>query len=78
MGREPPPFIVAVDVGHCYEFCAFPSWLQSLRTTRSSIGNRFEIYLVELRKPEARKRLVAVWTDPKKLDPAEKSARRSP
>ena len=71
--HEPPPFVVVCDVGHCFELYAnfrrdgkaydqFPD--------RSS----FRIYLEDLRKPEVRERLTAVWTEPLALDPAKKSA----
>ncbi len=72
--HAPPPFVLVCDVGHCFEVYAnfrrdgkaydqFPD--------RSS----FRIYLDDLRQPEIRERLTAIWRDPLSLDPARKSAR---
>jgi hypothetical protein len=69
-----PPFIVVCDFGHCFEIYAnfrrdgkvydqFPD--------RQS----FRIYLDDLRNPELRNQLVAIWNDPLSLDPAKKTAR---
>lgn len=68
------PFVVVVDVGHCFEFyanfCRDGKAYDQFPDRQS-----FRIFLDELRTPKARARLVAVWTDPMSLDPAKESAR---
>jgi hypothetical protein len=73
-GHEPPPFVIVCDVGHCFEIYAnfrrdgkafdqFPD-RQSFRT-----------FLEDLRLPQVRTQLAAIWTDPQSLDPAKRTAR---
>ena len=44
-------------------------------TTQFPDRQSFRIYLEDLREPEIRERLAAIWTDPLSLDPARKAAR---
>ncbi len=72
--HEPPPFVVVCDVGHCLEVYA------NFRRDGKAFDQfpdrqSFRIYLDELRRPETRERLAAIWTDPLSLDPARRSAR---
>ena len=72
--HEPPPFVIVCDVGHCMEIYA------NFRRDGKAFDQfpdrkSFRIYLDELRRPEVRERLMAIWTDPLSLDPARKSAR---
>jgi len=69
-----PPFLVVCDVGHVFELYA--------EFTRS--GGRYQrfpdpknhrIYLEDLRDPETRALLRAIWTDPMSLDPSRRVAR---
>lgn len=72
--HEPPPFVIVCDVGHCFELYA------NFRRDGKAYDQfpdrqSFRIYLEDLRKPETRALLAAIWTDPLSLDPARKSAR---
>jgi hypothetical protein len=68
-----PPFLVVIDVGATFEFYS--------EFTRSG-GNyipfpdpgRHRVTLEDLRRPEVRELLAAVWHDPLSLDPARRSA----
>jgi hypothetical protein len=68
-----PPFLIIVDIGHCFELYADFS-----RTGKSYSqfpdAQSFRIPLEGLRDPEIRKRLRAVWTDPLALDPSRHAA----
>lgn len=66
--HDPPPFVIVCDVGHCFELYAnfrrdgkaygpFPDWCS------------FRIYLEDLRHPDVRGLLQAIWTDPLLLNP---------
>ena len=69
-----PPFIITCDVGHAFEiFADFTGTGRAYSQFPDRKG--FRIYLEDLRKPEIRDRLVAIWTDPLSLDPARESAR---
>ena len=73
-GHEPPPFVLVCDVGHCFEVYA------NFRRDGKAFDQfpdrqSFRIFLEDLRKPEIRAQLAAIWTDPASLDPARKSAR---
>jgi len=73
-GHSPPPFVVVCDVGHCFELYAnFRRDGKAYDQFPDRQG--FRIYLEDLRRPEIRERLKAVWTDPMSLDPARHSAR---
>ncbi len=69
-----PPFILVCDVGHCIEVYADFSG-QGKNYTQFPDRQGFRIYLEDLRKPEIRDRLTAIWDEPKALDPAQASAR---
>jgi SAM-dependent methyltransferase len=73
-GHEPPPFVIVCDVGHCFEIYA------NFRRDGKAFDQfpdrqSFRIFLEDLRRPEIRDILAAIWTDPLSLDPAQKSAR---
>jgi len=69
-----PPFVIVCDVGHCIELYAdFSGRGRDYRLFPDSLNYR--VYLSDLRKPDVRKRLAAIWTDPKSLDPAKQSAK---
>lgn len=69
-----PPFLLVTDVGHCIDVYA--------DFQRSGKGyapfpdrRRFRIALEDLRDPDVRNRLAAVWDEPLSLDPAAEAAR---
>src|SRR5208282_514275 len=73
-GHEPPPFVIVCDVGHCFEIYA------NFRRDGKAFDQfpdrkSFRVFLEDLRRPEIREILAAIWTDPLALDPAQKSAR---
>jgi len=69
-----PPFIITCDVGHAFELYAdFTGTGRAYGQFPDRKGYR--IYLEDLRKPEIRALLAAIWTDPHSLDPAKESAR---
>jgi hypothetical protein len=72
--HEPPPFVLVCDVGHCLEvyanFRRDGKAYDQFRDRQS-----FRVYLEDLRQPEVRNQLVAIWTEPQSLDPAKNSAR---
>jgi hypothetical protein len=64
-----PPFLIICDVGFCFDIYAdFSGTGRHYSHFPDRAG--FRIYLPELRDPNIRKRLVAIWTDPLSLDPA--------
>jgi hypothetical protein len=68
-----PPFILVVDVGHAIEvFADFSGQGKNYRQFPDRSG--FRIYLDDLRDPDIRARLRAIWLDPHSLDPAKHSA----
>ncbi|SHH99089.1 class I SAM-dependent DNA methyltransferase [Marivita hallyeonensis] len=68
-----PPFLMIVDVGHVIELYADFS-KQGQGYNQFPDGNRYRIYLDDLRKDEIRDLLCTIWTDPYSLDPSLKSA----
>jgi hypothetical protein len=68
-----PPFLIVCDVGHCLELYADFSG-QGRNYRQFPDRNGFRIYLEDLRSPEARRRLRAIWLDPHSLDPAKRAA----
>lgn len=64
-----PPFILVCDVGHVIEVYADFSG-QGRNYAQFLERQSFRIYLEDLRRPEIRERLAAIWTDPTHLDPA--------
>jgi hypothetical protein len=69
-----PPFILVCDVGHCIEVYADFSG-QGKNYTQFPDRQGFRIYLEDLRQPDIRARLKAIWDEPQTLDPTQKSAR---
>jgi hypothetical protein len=73
-GHEPPPFVIVCDVGHCFEVYA------NFRRDGKAFDQfpdrqSFRVYLEDLRHPDVRERLAAIWNDPLTLDPAKRTAR---
>jgi hypothetical protein len=73
-GHEPPPFVIVCDVGHCFEVYA------NFRRDGKAFDQfpdrqSFRVFLEDLRRPEVRERLAAIWDDPLSLDPAKRTAR---
>ena len=69
-----PPFLIVCDVGNCFEvFADFTG--QGKNYQQFPDRNGFRIYLEELRDPDIAKRLAAIWTDPRSLDPSAHSAK---
>ncbi len=66
-----PPFLIVCDVGFCFDVYADFSGT-GRHYAQFPDRDGFRIYLDDLRKPETRARLVAIWTDPRSLDPARK------
>lgn len=69
-----PPFLLVVDVGHVIELYADFS-RQGQGYSQFPDGNRYRIYLEDLRQAETRDLLRKIWTDPFSLDPALQSAK---
>jgi hypothetical protein len=68
-----PPFILVVDVGHAIEvFADFSGQGKNYRQFPDRSG--FRIYLDDLRDPDIRARLRAIWLAPHALDPAKHAA----
>ncbi len=72
--HEPPPFVIVCDVGHCFELYA------NFRRDGKAYDQfpdrqSFRVYLEDLRKPDTRALLTAIWSHPLTLDPARKAAR---
>ena len=68
-----PPFLMIVDVGHVIELYADFS-KQGQGYNQYPDGNRYRIYLEDLRKCDIRDLLRMIWTDPYRLDPSLRSA----
>jgi SAM-dependent methyltransferase len=68
-----PPFLMIVDVGHVIELYADFS-KQGQGYNQFPDGNRYRIYLEDLRKDDIRDLLCTIWTDPYSLDPSLKAA----
>ena len=68
-----PPFLMIVDVGHVIELYADFS-KQGQGYNQYPDGNRYRIYLEDLRKGDIRDVLRMIWTEPYSLDPALGSA----
>ena len=69
-----PPFILVCDVGHVMEVYADFSG-QGKNYAQFPDRQSYRIYLEDLRRPEIRARLAAIWNDPLTLDPARETAR---
>jgi hypothetical protein len=68
-----PPFIIVCDVGHVFEIYADFSGLGK-NYAQFPDRQSFRIHLEDLRDPNIRARIVAIWKDPLSLDPARASA----
>ncbi|HEY8566385.1 MAG TPA: DNA methyltransferase [Beijerinckiaceae bacterium] len=69
-----PPFLITCDVGHAFE--VFADFTGTGRAyDQFPDRNGFRIYLEDLRRPDVRERLAAIWTAPDTLDTARTSAR---
>lgn len=69
-----PPFLLVADIGYCIEVYA------DFTGTGKAYAQfpdraRYRIMLEDLRDEDVRKRLRAIWTEPKKLDPTIQSAK---
>ncbi len=69
VGHGWPPFIIVVDVGHCFELYADFS-LSGKNYAQFPDAQSFRVPLAGLRDPAIRARLAAIWTAPQSLDPA--------
>ena len=69
-----PPFVLVVDVGHCFElYSEFSRTGGAYTPFPDARGNRLS--LADLHKPEVRDLLRRIWLDPMSLDPTRVSAR---
>ncbi len=69
-----PPFVLVCDVGHVIEvFADFTG--QGKNYAQFPDRQGFRIFLEDLRRPEIRERLKAIWTDPHGLDPSKRAAK---
>jgi len=69
-----PPFLLVADIGYCIEVYA------DFTGTGKAYAQfpdraRYRIMLEDLRDPDVRRRLAAIWTAPKSLDPSIEAAR---
>lgn len=69
-----PPFLLVTDIGYCIE--VYADFTGSGKAyAQFPDRSRYRIMLEDLRDPDVRTRLAAIWTDPKSLDPSTQSAR---
>ena len=68
-----PPFLLVVDVGHVIELYADFS-RQGQGYNQFPDGNRYRIFLEDLRNEQSRDIIRTIWTDPFSLDPSLKAA----
>ncbi|MEG3167296.1 type IIL restriction-modification enzyme MmeI [Sphingomonas sp. LB3N6] len=69
-----PPFLLITDIGYCIE--VYADFTGSGKAyAQFPDRSRYRIMLEDLRDPDVRTRLAAVWTDSKSLDPSAQSAR---
>jgi hypothetical protein len=68
-----PPFLIIVDVGHCFELYADFS-LTGKSYSQFPDAQSFRIRLSDLRDPSIQGRLRLIWTDPLSLDPSRRAA----
>ena len=67
-----PPFLLVVDVGHCFDLYADFSG-QGKAYTPFPDQQRYRVTIEELEDEDVRERLRFVWTDPLALDPQRRS-----
>jgi hypothetical protein len=72
--EKKPPFMLLTDVGHVIELYAEFSCSNSTYTQFPD-SSSYRLTLDDLRKPDIRARLAAVWTDPHSLDESKKAAK---
>ena len=73
-----PPFLLVCDVGHCLDLYAdFSGTGKHYRPFTEVLPERrsHRVLLNDLKDPDVRATLRAVWTDPAALDPAKRSAK---
>ena len=69
-----PPFLLVADIGYCIEVYAdFSGTGKSY--AQFPDRSRYRVMLDDLRDPEVRERLAAIWDAPASLDPAARAAR---
>jgi hypothetical protein len=68
-----PPFLMIVDVGHVIELYS-DFTRQGQGYNQFPDGNRYRIFLDDLRSEDTRALLRTIWTDPFSLDPSLKAA----
>jgi len=64
-----PPFLIVCDVGFCLDIYAGFSGT-GRHYVQFPDRETFRVYLTDLPNPKIRERLVAIWRDPRSLDPA--------
>jgi len=69
-----PPFVIVCDIGFCFDIYADFSGTGKHYAQFPDREN-FRIYLDDLRRPEMRARLRAIWTEPLALDPSRERVR---
>ena len=69
-----PPFLIICDVGHCFELYADFTG-QGKNYVQFPDRQRYRVYLDDLREPEVRRRMAAIWQQPLALDPTRHAAR---
>ncbi|OQX13238.1 MAG: SAM-dependent methyltransferase [Thiothrix lacustris] len=72
--EKKPPFMILTDVGHVLELYAEFTCSGSTYTQFPDSAS-YRIKLDDLRKPDIRARLAAVWADPHSLDESKKAAK---
>ncbi|MCV9937828.1 class I SAM-dependent DNA methyltransferase [Boseaceae bacterium BT-24-1] len=69
-----PPFLIICDVGHCFELYADFTG-QGKNYVQFPDRQRYRVYLDDLREPEVRRCMAAIWREPLTLDPNRYAAR---
>ncbi|WP_349236385.1 DNA methyltransferase [Bosea sp. Tri-44] len=69
-----PPFLIICDVGHCFELYADFTG-QGKNYVQFPDRQRYRVYLDDLREPEVRARMAAIWREPLTLDPTRHAVR---
>jgi hypothetical protein len=71
---EWPPFLIVVDVGHCFDLYA--DFSQSGKNyIPFPDPQNFRFRLADLAQDDVRRTLCTIWTEPQTLDPSRKSAK---
>lgn len=68
-----PPFVIVCDVGNCLE--VYADFRRMGKYEQFPDRQQHRVFLEDLRRPEVRDRLRAIWIDPHGLDPAKRSAK---